>query len=164
MSIIINWDIDVCIILIIPLLAASLSEPTMPSWLSENIQCSSWPLKNPPWALDQLCLPNTHHPLVQWIVSPNQPCWCGAHLSYWSWALAGLPRAWTICGHSLRMPAVSPQREELTSRTGSASHKWLGVCCRSGSPGRSWSRRWGRLSRSCRGHRSGWRAETPLGR
>ena len=66
-------------------------------------------------------------------------------------------------GCSLRTPTATPQEEELTSRTDSASHRWLGVCCRSGSPGQSWSHQWGRPSQSSHGRRSARRARTPLG-
>ena len=66
-------------------------------------------------------------------------------------------------GCSLRTPTATPQEEELTSRTDSASHRRLGVCCRSGSPGQSWSHQWGRPSQSSHGRRSARRARTPLG-
>lgn len=108
---------------------------------------SSWLLKNLIWVLNQ-CLPSPNHPAGNSF--PKQPCWPRKSVRHSSRVWAG--------------PAVLPcPQEVLTSHTGSASHRWLGVCYKNGSPGQSWSPQWGHLSRSGHGRRSGWRAESPLG-
>ena len=112
---------------------------------------------------NQCCLPRPKYPHLQWAISKSAVSWV---LLTWnpSEILKQSP-SWSSqhLGCSLRTPTVTPQKEELTSRTDSASHRWLGVCCRSGSPGQSWSHQWGRLSQSNHGRRSARRARTPSG-
>lgn len=142
--------------------------PTRPSWLSEHMHSApgSWrtfpgPLQHRFWLLTPQ--PNPLSWATSIFLNP-------ALLTGSPFEMLKLSLGWPPQSRQSEPTASGPWEassvsagKALTSRTGSASRRWLGVCCKSGSPGRSWSRQWGHLSRSCHGRRSGRRVGTPLG-